>query len=65
MSVPAGEVVEEMVTVPRITEGGIGTIQVNDDGLKADNVFYLACLKSALHNGALDRWGAWCHHLRS
>ena len=40
VTVPAGGLTEEMVTVPRITEGGIGSIRVDDDGLKSDNLFY-------------------------
>lgn len=37
--VPAGGVAEEQVTVPRVTEGGVGTVRIDDPWLPLDDTF--------------------------
>ncbi len=39
IEVPAGEAAEDSVTVPRVAEGGVGSAQVRDSALAADDAF--------------------------
>ena len=40
VNVPASEKVDSFVTIPRVSNGGVGTIEVMDERLKLDNRWY-------------------------